>query len=64
MQNLAKRNTVTLLEDNGLGEKNERGTRLINFCEENKLVIMKTFSNNTLDDFTLRKVLEMAIGIR
>ena len=22
----------------GLGERNERGTRLINFCEENKLV--------------------------
>ena len=27
----------------GLGERNERGTHLINFCEENKLVIMNTF---------------------
>ena len=27
----------------GLGERNERGTPLINFCEENKLVIMNTF---------------------
>ena len=27
----------------GLSERNERGTRLINFCYENKLVIMKTF---------------------
>ena len=26
-----------------LGERNERGTHLINFCEENKLEIMKTF---------------------
>ena len=27
----------------GLGERNERGAHLINFCEENKLVIMNTF---------------------
>ena len=26
-----------------LGERNDRGTRLINFCEEYKLVIMNTF---------------------
>ena len=27
----------------GVGERNKRGTHPINFCEENKLVIMNTF---------------------
>ena len=27
----------------GLGERNERGTQLINFCEENKQVIINIF---------------------
>ena len=33
----------SIVEEYGLGERNERGTHLINFCEENKLVIMNTF---------------------
>ena len=31
---------------------NEGGQRLIEFCQENALVIAKTFSNNTREDST------------
>ena len=34
----------------GLGVQNEAGQRLTEFCQENKLVIANTPSNNTRDD--------------
>ena len=34
----------------GLGIQNEAGQRLIEFCQENALVIAKTSSNNTRED--------------
>ena len=38
----------------GLAVQNEAGKRLIEFCQENALVIVKTpSSNNTREDFTL-----------
>ena len=36
----------------GLGRKNERGERLIQFCQENKLI------NNQLENYTQGKFLE------
>ena len=36
----------------GLGICNEAGQRLIEFCQENALVIANTFSNNTKEDST------------
>ena len=36
----------------GLGVQNEVGQRLIEFCQENALVIANTFSNNTREDST------------
>ena len=36
----------------GLGVWNEAGQRLIEFCQENALVIAKSSSNNTRDDST------------
>ena len=36
----------------GLGIRNEVGQRLIEFCQENALVIANTFSNNTREDST------------
>ena len=36
----------------GLGMRNEAGQRLIEFCQENALVIADTSSNNTREDFT------------
>ena len=36
----------------GLGVQNEAGQRLIEFCQENTLVIAKPSSNNTRDDST------------
>ena len=36
----------------GLGIQNEAGQRLIEFCQENTLVIAKPFSNNTGEDST------------
>ena len=36
----------------GLGVQNEAGQRLIEFCQENALVIAKTSSNNTREDST------------
>ena len=36
----------------GLGVQNEAGPRLIEFCQENALVIANTFFNNTREDFT------------
>ena len=38
----------------GLGIGNEAGQRLINFCQENSLVIANTSSNNTREDSTHR----------
>ena len=35
----------------GLGEQNETGQRLTEFCEENVLIIANTLFNNTSDDF-------------
>ena len=34
----------------GLGIRNEAGQRLIEFCQENALVIANTLSNNTRED--------------
>ena len=34
----------------GFGIRNEAGQRLIEFCQENALVITKTSSNNTRED--------------
>ena len=36
----------------GLGVQNEAGQRLIEFCQENALVIANTLSNNTREDST------------
>ena len=36
----------------GLGIRNEAGQRLIEFCQENALVITNTLSNNTREDST------------
>ena len=36
----------------GLGVQNEAGQRLIEFCQENTLVIANTLSNNTREDST------------
>ena len=36
----------------GLGIRNEAGQRLIEFCQENALVIANTPSNNTKEDST------------
>ena len=36
----------------GLGMRNEAGQRLIEFCQENALVIANTSSNNTREDST------------
>ena len=36
----------------GLGMRNEAGQRLIEFCQENALVIKNPFSNNTREDST------------
>ena len=36
----------------GLGEQNEAGQRLIEFCQENTLVIANILFNNTGDNFT------------
>ena len=36
----------------GLGVQNEAGQRLIEFCQENALVIANTFFNNTREDST------------
>ena len=36
----------------GLGEQNEAGQRLTEFCQENAQVIANTFFNNTKDNFT------------
>ena len=36
----------------GFGIENEAGQRLIEFCQENALVIAKTSSNNTREDST------------
>ena len=36
----------------GLGVRNETGQRLIEFCQENALVIANTLSNNTRQDST------------
>ena len=36
----------------GLGVQNEAGQRLIEFCQENELVIANPFSNNTREDAT------------
>ena len=36
----------------GFGEQNEAGQRLIEFCQENTLVIANTLSNNTGEDYT------------
>ena len=36
----------------GLGEQNEAGQRLMEFCQENTLVIANTLSNNTREDST------------
>ena len=36
----------------GLGVQNEAGQRLIEFCQENTLVIANTSSNNTRKDYT------------
>ena len=36
----------------GLGIQNEAGQRLIEFCQENTLVIANTLSNNTREDST------------
>ena len=35
-----------------LGVKNEAGQRLIEFCQENSLIISSTLSNNTREDST------------
>lgn len=34
----------------GLGVSNDRGNRLINFCQEKDLIIAKSNNNNILDD--------------
>ena len=36
----------------GLGIQNEAGQRLIEFCQENALVIANTLLNNTREDYT------------
>ena len=36
----------------GLGVQNEAGQRLIEFCQENALVIANTRSNNIREDYT------------
>ena len=36
----------------GLGVQNEAGQRLIEFCQENTLIIAKPFSNNTREEST------------
>ena len=36
----------------GLGVQNEAGQRLIEFCQENALIIADTLSNNTREDYT------------
>ena len=36
----------------GLRVQNEAGQRLIEFCQENSLVIANTLFNNTIEDFT------------
>ena len=45
----------------GLESRNDRGTRFVQFCEENELVITNTvpFSNITLEGFIRGKVREM-----
>ena len=37
-----------------LGVQNEAGQRLIEFCQENALIIANTFSNSTREDSTLQ----------
>ena len=39
----------------GLGVQNEAGQRLIEFCQENALVVAKPSSNNTRDNSTHRQ---------
>ena len=36
----------------GLGVQNEAGQRLIQFCQENAMVIANTLFNNTREDYT------------
>ena len=42
------------MEKFGFGVQNEAGQRLIEFCQENTLVIANTSSNNTREDSTHR----------
>ena len=34
----------------GLGKRNQRGERLVNFCKKNEYVITNTFSKTTIED--------------
>ena len=42
----------------GLGRRNERGERLIQFCQENKLIIANTWFQQPVRNYTHGKVLE------
>ena len=42
----------TIIGKFGLGVRNEAGQRLIEFCQENALVIANTFSISTREDST------------
>ena len=42
----------------GLGRRNERGERLIQFCHENSYSLQIRVSNNQLENYTHGRVLE------
>ena len=56
---LGSQETPGVTDTFGLGMQNEAGQRLIEFCQENTLVIANTLSNNTKEDPT-REHHEMA----
>ena len=49
---LGSQETPGVTDTFGLGMQNEAGQRLIEFCQENTLVIANTLSNNTREDST------------
>ena len=50
--NLGSQETPGVTGKFGLGMRNEAGQRLIQFCQENALVIANTLFNNTREDST------------
>ena len=50
--NIGSKETTGMTGKFGLGVQNEAGQRLIEFCQDNALVIANTSSNNTKEDST------------